>query len=109
SETDIVHVQKDFVAAAKRALAVGCEWLELHSAHGYLSHEFLSPLTNQRTDQYGGSFENRIRFLMEATRSVRKVWPDPLPLTVRISCTDWVEGGWDIGQSIELARRLNAE
>ena len=74
-----------------------------------MSHEFLSPLTNQRTDQYGGSFENRIRFLLEATRSVRKVWPDPLPLTVRISCTDWVEGGWDIGQSIELARRLKAE
>ncbi|MGO8838344.1 MAG: NADH:flavin oxidoreductase/NADH oxidase [Limisphaerales bacterium] len=105
---DIVRVQNDFVAAAKRALAAGCEWLELHSAHGYLSHEFLSPLTNQRTDQYGGGFENRIRFLLETTRSVRQVWPDPLPLTVRISCTDWVEGGWDIGQSIELARRLKA-
>ena len=109
SEADIVRVQGDFVAAAKRALAAGCEWLELHSAHGYLSHEFLSPLTNQRTDKYGGSFENRIRFLLETTRAVRAVWPEKLPLTVRISCTDWVEGGWDIEQSIELARRLKAE
>ena len=109
TEADIARVQDDFVAAAKRALAAGCEWLELHSAHGYLSHEFLSPLTNQRTDQYGGSFENRIRFLLETTRAVRAVWPDQLPLTVRISCTDWVEGGWDIEQSIELARRLKAE
>jgi 2,4-dienoyl-CoA reductase-like NADH-dependent reductase (Old Yellow Enzyme family) len=106
---DIIRVQNEFAAAAKRALAAGCEWLELHSAHGYLSHEFLSPLSNQRTDQYGGSFENRIRFLLETTRAVRAVWPDKLPLAVRISCTDWVEGGWDIGQSIELARRLKAE
>ena len=102
-------MQNDFVAAAKRALAAGCEWLELHSAHGYLSHEFLSPLTNRRADQYGGTFENRIRFLLETTRAVRAVWPDKLPLTVRISCTDWVEGGWDIEQSVELARRLKAE
>jgi len=106
SEADIVRVQNDFVAAAKRSLAAGCEWLELHSAHGYLSHEFLSPLTNQRTDKYGGSFENRIRFLLETARAVRAVWPERLPLTVRISCTDWVDGGWDIEQSIELARRL---
>jgi len=109
SEADIVRVQNDFVAAAKRSLATGCEWLELHSAHGYLSHEFLSPLTNQRTDKYGGSFENRIRFLLETARAVRAVWPERLPLTVRISCTDWVEGGWDIEQSVELARRLKAE
>jgi 2,4-dienoyl-CoA reductase-like NADH-dependent reductase (Old Yellow Enzyme family) len=109
SEADIVRVQNDFVAAAKRALATGCEWLELHSAHGYLSHEFLSPLTNQRTDKYGGAFENRIRFLLEMTRAVRAVWPERLPLAVRISCTDWVEGGWDIEQSVELARRLKAE
>jgi 2,4-dienoyl-CoA reductase-like NADH-dependent reductase (Old Yellow Enzyme family) len=108
NEVDIFRVQNDFVAAAKRALAAGCEWLELHSAHGYLSHEFLSPLTNQRTDKYGGSFENRIRFLLETTRMIRAVWPDKLPLTVRISCTDWMEGGWDIEQSIELARRLKA-
>jgi 2,4-dienoyl-CoA reductase-like NADH-dependent reductase (Old Yellow Enzyme family) len=109
TETDIRKVQNDFVAATKRALAAGCEWLELHSAHGYLSHEFLSPLTNKRTDQYGGTFENRVRYLLEMTRAVRAVWPDKLPLTVRISCTDWVEGGWDIEQSIELARRLKAQ
>ncbi len=109
SEADIVRVQNDFVAAAKRALATGCEWLELHSAHGYLSHEFLSPLSNQRADKYGGSFENRFRFLLETTRAVRAVWPERLPLTVRISCTDWVDGGWDIEQSIELARRLKAK
>lgn len=108
TEADIRKVRNDFVAAAKRALAAGCEWLELHSAHGYLSHEFLSPLTNQRKDQYGGTFENRIRFLLETTHAVRAVWPDKLPLTVRISCTDWVEGGWDIEQSIALARQLKA-
>ena len=74
TEADIARVQKDFVAAAQRSLAAGCEWLELHSAHGYLSHEFLSPLTNQRTDRYGGSFDNRIRFLLETTRgSPRRV------------------------------------
>ena len=109
TEADIARVTADFVAAAKRALAAGCECLELHSAHGYLSHEFLSPISNHRTDRYGGTFENRIRFLLETTRAVRAVWPDSLPLFVRISCTDWVEGGWDIEQSIELARHLKAE
>jgi 2,4-dienoyl-CoA reductase-like NADH-dependent reductase (Old Yellow Enzyme family) len=109
TKTDIAKTQQDFVAAAKRALAAGFEWMELHSAHGYLSHEFLSPFSNQRTDDYGGSFENRIRFLMETTKAVRTVWPESLPFTVRISCTDWVEGGWDIEQSIELSRRLRAE
>jgi 2,4-dienoyl-CoA reductase-like NADH-dependent reductase (Old Yellow Enzyme family) len=106
---EIKAVQASFVAAAKRSLAAGFEWLELHAAHGYLAHEFLSPLTNQRTDEYGGSFENRIRFLLETTRAVRAVWPDKLPLTVRLSCTDWVEGGWDVPQSVELSRRLKAE
>jgi 2,4-dienoyl-CoA reductase-like NADH-dependent reductase (Old Yellow Enzyme family) len=106
---EIKQVQADFVAAAQRSLAVGYEWLELHSAHGYLSHEFLSPLSNQRTDGYGGSFENRIRFLLETTRAVRAVWPERLPYTVRLSCTDWVDGGWDIDQSVELSRRLKAE
>ena len=106
---EIGRVQKDFVAAAQRALAAGYEWLELHGAHGYLGHEFLSPISNLRTDQYGGSFENRIRFVLETTRAVRAVWPDRLPLTVRISCSDWVEGGWDIEQSVELARRLKSE
>jgi 2,4-dienoyl-CoA reductase-like NADH-dependent reductase (Old Yellow Enzyme family) len=106
---DIARVQGEFVAAAKRSLAAGVEWLELHFAHGYLAHEFLSPVSNQRTDDYGGSFENRIRFALETTRAVRAAWPDKLPFTVRISATDWVAGGWDIEQSIELSRRLKAE
>lgn len=109
STADIARVQNDFVTATKRALAAGYEWLELHSAHGYLLHEFLSPLSNKRTDNYGGSFENRIRFLIDTTRAVRSVWPEHLPLTVRLSCTDWVPGGWDVEQSIELSRKLKAE
>jgi 2,4-dienoyl-CoA reductase-like NADH-dependent reductase (Old Yellow Enzyme family) len=109
TEAGISHVQGQFVDAARRALAAGCEWLELHSAHGYLSHEFLSPLSNQRIDRYGGSFENRLRFLLETVRVVRAVWPDRLPFTVRLSCTDWVPGAWDIDQSVELARQLRAE
>ncbi len=106
---DITRVQGKFVAAAKRALAAGCELLEIHSAHGYLSHEFLSPLANHRTDQYGGNFDNRVRFVIETTRAVRAVWPERLPLAVRLSCTDWVPGGWDIEQTVELSRRLKAE
>jgi 2,4-dienoyl-CoA reductase-like NADH-dependent reductase (Old Yellow Enzyme family) len=109
TQADITRVQGEFAAAAKRSLVAGCEWLELHSAHGYLSNEFLSPLANQRTDAYGGSFENRIRFLLETTRAVRAVWPERLPLAVRLSCTDWVPGGWDMDQSVELSRRLKAE
>lgn len=109
SLAEIAAVQADFVAATKRALTAGYEWLELHSAHGYLSHEFLSPISNRRTDRYGGEFENRIRFLLETTRAVRAVWPVTLPFTVRISCTDWVEAGWTIEESVELARRLKAE
>ena len=109
TEADIARVQNDFVAATKRSLAAGVEWMELHFAHGYLAHEFLSPLSNQRTDRYGGSFENRIRFALETTRAVRAAWPDNFPLAIRLSCTDWVEGGWDIEQSIELSRRLKAE
>jgi len=108
TEADIARVQNDFVAAAKRALMAGFEWLELHAAHGYLFNEFLSPLANHRTDQYGGSFENRTRFLLDTTRAVRRVWPDKLPLAVRISANDWKEGGWDIEQSIELAKLLKA-
>ena len=109
SAPEISQVQADFVAAAKRSLAAGYEWMELHSAHGYLSHEFLSPLSNQRTDTYGGSFENRIRFLLETTRAVRAVWPERLPYSIRLSCSDWVDGGWDLEQSVELSRRLKAE
>ena len=106
---EIAFVQSEFVAAARRALAAGFEWLELHSAHGYLAHQFLSPLSNHRADLYGGTFEHRIRFLLETNRAVRAIWPERLPLTVRLSCTDWVEGGWTIEESVELARRLKAD
>lgn len=109
TEADISRVQNDFVATAKRALAAGFEFLELHAAHGYLFNEFLSPLANQRTDKYGGSFENRTRLLLDTTRAVRKVWPDNLPLAVRISAIDWVPTGWQIEDSIALAKLLKAE
>ena len=108
AEADIQRVQQDFVATARRAVAAGFEWLELHAAHGYLFNEFLSPLTNQRTDQYGGSFENRTRLLLDTTRAVRQVWPEKLPLTVRISATDWKPGGWELADSIALAGLLKA-
>lgn len=106
---DIARVQAAFVAAANRALAADYEWLEVHAAHGYLAHQFLSPLSNRRTDRYGGDFENRIRFVLETIRAVRAVWPERLPLTARLSCTDWVEGGWTLDESVEFARRLKAE
>jgi 2,4-dienoyl-CoA reductase-like NADH-dependent reductase (Old Yellow Enzyme family) len=80
--------------------------VEIHAAHGYLAHEFLSPLANHRQDRYGGSFDNRIRFTLEAVAAVREVWPERLPLFLRISATDWVAGGWDIADSVELARRV---
>jgi len=103
---DIARVRQNFVDSAQRALAAGYEWLEFHFAHGYLAHEFYSPLANRRTDQYGGSFENRIRFLIETFTSVRQVWPERLPLTARLSVTDWIEGGVTVEESIELVRRL---
>ena len=109
SAQEIQKVQQDFVAAAKRALEAGYEWLEIHAAHGYLAHEFLSPLANKRSDNYGGNFENRIRFVLETVKAVRAVWPEKLPLAIRFSCTDWVEGGWTIDESVELARRVKAE
>ena len=109
TEAEITRVQNDFVATAKRALAAGFEWLELHAAHGYLFNEFLSPLANHRTDKYGGSFENRTRLLLDTVRAIRTIWPDKLPLAVRISAIDWVEGGWDIEQSIALAKLLRVE
>ena len=95
-----------FARAAERALETGFDLVELHSAHGYLLHEFLSPLSNRRTDQYGGSFENRIRLLVEVVDAVRTVWPTELPLLVRISAADWAEGGWEIEQSVALAKVL---
>jgi len=105
----IARIVKAFGDAAERALRAGFRVLELHAAHGYLLHEFLSPLSNRRTDAYGGPFENRIRMLLEVTRSVRARWPDRWPLFVRISATDWAEGGWDVEQSVELSRRLARE
>jgi 2,4-dienoyl-CoA reductase-like NADH-dependent reductase (Old Yellow Enzyme family) len=95
-----------FGAAAKRALKAGFRVIEIHAAHGYLIHEFLSPLSNQRRDEYGGSFENRSRLAVEIATEIRKVWPAELPLFIRISATDWVEGGWDIDQSVALAKVL---
>lgn len=109
SEAGIARIVRAFGDAAERALRAGFRVLEVHAAHGYLLHEFLSPLANRRTDQYGGSFDNRIRALLETVRSVRARWPERLPLLVRISATDWAEGGWDLEQSIELARRIAAE
>lgn len=108
TDEDIARIQDAFVAAAKRSLAAGFEWLELHFAHGYLAHQFYSPLANHRTDAYGGSFDNRIRFLLETFAAVRKVWPERLPLTVRLSVTDWIEGGVTVEESIELVRNLKA-
>lgn len=99
-----------FAKAARRALLAGFGVAEIHSAHGYLLHEFLSPASNKRTDAYGGPFENRIRMLLEVVRAVRKIWPQQLPIFVRISATDWLEsGGWDLEQSIALAHILKKE
>lgn len=103
---EIRAVTRAFSEAATRARAAGFRVIEIHAAHGYLLSEFLSPLANRRTDEYGGSFENRIRLLLEVVRAVRAVWPESAPLFVRISATDWVEGGWTLDESVELARRL---
>ena len=102
----IQTITRAFTRATERALETGFDLVELHAAHGYLLHEFLSPLSNRRTDQYGGSFENRIRLVVEVVDAVRAVWPAELPLLVRISATDWAEGGWDIDQSVGLAKVL---
>lgn len=99
-------VIQGFRQAAHRALKAGFDIIEIHAAHGYLLHEFLSPLSNHRTDGYGGSFENRARLVLEVTRSVRAEWPAHLPLSIRISATDWVEGGWNADESVRLAGLL---
>ena len=97
-----------FAQAAQRAFRAGAKVVEIHAAHGYLLHSFLSPLSNQRTDEYGGSFENRTRFLCETTAAVRKVWPEKYPLFVRISSTDWTDGGWTSEDSVTLAQKLKS-
>lgn len=106
SLSEIHEIQSHFVSAAKRSLDAGFEWMELHAAHGYLIHEFYSPLTNHRTDEYGGSFENRIRFMLETIKGIQTVWPKDLPLTTRISGTDWSDGGWSVKDSVELSKIL---
>lgn len=103
---DIKRVQQAFIDAAKRSLEAGYEILELHGAHGYLLHSFFSPLVNERTDDYGGSLENRARMLLETTRAVRDVWPEQLPFVVRLSAADWVEGGLSIEDNIQMASWL---
>jgi 2,4-dienoyl-CoA reductase-like NADH-dependent reductase (Old Yellow Enzyme family) len=108
TRSDITEVVDAFGRAAERARRAGFDVVEVHAAHGYLIHEFLSPFTNTRTDAYGGAFENRIRFALDIVGAVRGVWPERLPLFVRISATDWTPGGWDVTQSVELARRLRA-
>ncbi len=106
---DLGRIREDFVAAAERARHAGFKILEIHMAHGYLLHSFLSPLSNQRTDRYGGSLDNRMRFPLEVARAVRSVWPEEYPLWVRISATDWIDGGWDPAQSVEFSGRLLKE
>ncbi|MFQ6687163.1 bifunctional salicylyl-CoA 5-hydroxylase/oxidoreductase, partial [Bordetella pertussis] len=98
----------DFAAAARRAARAGFDWLELHCAHGYLLSSFISPLTNQRDDEYGGSLENRLRYPLEVFRAVRQAWPAELPMSVRISAHDWVEGGITADDAVEIARHFKA-
>src|SRR3954466_5507051 len=102
----IDRVVRAFGEAARRALTAGARVVEIHAAHGYLLNSFLSPLSNQRADEYGGSFQNRTRLLCEVTEEIRKVWPEKYPLLVRISASDWVEGGWTIEDSVALAKKL---
>jgi 2,4-dienoyl-CoA reductase-like NADH-dependent reductase (Old Yellow Enzyme family) len=107
-EKGIDGIVEAFEAAARRALTAGFKVLEIHAAHGYLLHEFLSPQSNQRTDQYGGSLDKRMRLLLRVTERLRALMPEELPLFVRLSATDWAPGGWDIEQSVELCKRLKA-
>jgi len=105
-EAGLARIRDAFVAAAKRAERLGIDALELHGAHGYLLHQFLSPIANKRTDRYGGSLENRMRYPLEVFDAVRAAFPDHKPVGIRVSATDWVEGGWDLPQTIEFAREL---
>ncbi|MFY4776633.1 NADH:flavin oxidoreductase/NADH oxidase [Metabacillus sp. RGM 3146] len=106
---EIKDIQESFRQATIRAREAGFQWVEFHGAHGYLAHSFYSPLSNKRTDEYGGSYENRIRFVIETVRLMKQEWPDNLPFAVRLSCTDWVEDGWTIKDSVELSKRLKDE
>ncbi len=106
TDDDILNIVELFRVATKRAVSADFKLIELHSAHGYLLHSFLSPLSNTRTDKYGGSLDNRMRLLLQIVSTVRKEMPDDMPLLVRISATDWAEGGWDLEQSIQLGKRL---
>ncbi len=106
SSEGIEAIKQSFVKATQRAISAGFQVIEVHAAHGYLLHEFLSPLSNHRSDEYGGSFDNRIRLLLETVAAVRATLPDSLSLWVRISATDWVEGGWDVEQSVQLSEKL---
>jgi NADPH2 dehydrogenase len=105
---EIEAIREAFVAATRRAARIGFDALELHCAHGYLLHQFLSPLSNRRTDRYGGTLENRMRFPLEVFAAMRAVWPEDRPLGVRVSATDWAEGGWDLPDTLEFARALKA-
>jgi 2,4-dienoyl-CoA reductase-like NADH-dependent reductase (Old Yellow Enzyme family) len=106
TKDEIIRVQSDFVAAAKRALAVGFEWLELHFAHGYLAQSFFSPIANKRTDEYGGSFDNRARFLIDTLKAVRAIWPENLPLTIRLGVSDFTKDSQPLEESIQLVKKL---
>jgi 2,4-dienoyl-CoA reductase-like NADH-dependent reductase (Old Yellow Enzyme family) len=108
-DAGIARVTGAFASAARRAIDIGMQALEIHAAHGYLLHEFLSPLSNTRTDRYGGSFDNRVRLLREVVSAVRSVWPDELPLLVRMSATDWRDDGWTLDESVALARILRED
>jgi 2,4-dienoyl-CoA reductase-like NADH-dependent reductase (Old Yellow Enzyme family) len=107
--SDLETIRGQFAAGARRALRAGFQVVEIHMAHGYLLHEFLSPLSNQRKDEYGGSLGNRMRLPLSIAQAVREIWPQDLPVFVRISATDWVKGGWDLEQSIELCRNLKEQ
>jgi 2,4-dienoyl-CoA reductase-like NADH-dependent reductase (Old Yellow Enzyme family) len=106
TETDLKAIEGDFIAAAQRAIQAGFQVAEVHAAHGYLLHQFLSPLSNKRSDQYGGPLENRMKFPLQIAQAVRNVWPDEYPVFVRVSATDWIDGGWDLDQTAVFCQNL---
>ena len=108
SREGLAEVKAEFVAATRRAARIGFDLIELHSAHGYLLHQFLSPISNQRNDEYGGKLNNRMRFPLEVFEAVRAAWPDANPMGVRISATDWIDGGWTVEESVVYARELKS-